>query len=175
MCLRRSVLRRIIHACLPLAALIGCSSSNAGGGGGVHGASGTDDGSALSGGGSVGGGSGGPWISRTPNPLPAAWPLAGESPQLVYDGARGNVVLFGGYLTNGFAESNSFLEWNSPLGQWVDRTPTPLPAAWPEARGGHAMAWDTRRSRLVVFGGYDIEVADFTNPRADLWVLDETT
>lgn len=38
-------------------------------------------------------------------------------------------------------------------GPWQNLTPNPLPAAWPSARSNMAMALDTSRQKLMVFGG----------------------
>jgi hypothetical protein len=118
---------------------------------------------------------GDPWRNRTPAALPAAWPPAATLVPLAFDGARGRVLMFGGGTILGWAQSNDLFEWDGDAGQWDRLTPTPLPAAWPKPLGGHAMAWDARRKKLVVFGGYDFVQIDFLNPHADLWELDSAT
>jgi len=114
----------------------------------------------------------GTWTNRTPSTLPMHWPLPGQGGQLAYDGARGAVVLFGDPRDRPAREVGTLREWNSSLQQWTDLTPAPLPVVWPPSRSGHAMAWDSRRRRLVVFGGYADE-----QPRAlnDLWAFDDAT
>lgn len=37
---------------------------------------------------------------------------------------------------------------------WVNRTPDPLPRAWPRLRWVSAMAWDGVRGRVILFGGH---------------------
>jgi hypothetical protein len=69
---------------------------------------------------------------------------------MVYDNARARVVLFGGY--NG-AVSNPYLsetwEWDGTT--WAQRAPVTSPVN----RSGHAMAYDSVRSLVVLFGGYN--------------------
>lgn len=65
---------------------------------------------------------------------------------LVYDAARGRVVLFGGNNT-GFNPTNDTWEWNG--NNWTQRSP----ATVPPARSQHKMAYDAVRGRIVLFGG----------------------
>jgi len=66
---------------------------------------------------------------------------------MVYDSVRGRVVLVGGYLSDGTMSSGTFdydgTTWRnvSPIGN-----PRPL-------RAGHAMAFDSHRGVVVLFGG----------------------
>jgi hypothetical protein len=82
---------------------------------------------------------------------------AGGAPALVEhalatDAARGRLVLFGG--RQGAVPSQETWTWDD--GSWTRRTV----AGGPRARGGRllrerlAMAWDTTRRRVVLFGGY---------------------
>jgi hypothetical protein len=96
--------------------------------------------------------------------------------RMAYDGARHHVLMFGGGIADWFVPSNELYEWDGDAGRWNRLTPDPLPAAWPEVRGGHAMAWDERRRKLVVFGGYDANEPTLSlTPKADLWELDSET
>ena len=40
-----------------------------------------------------------------------------------------------------------------PEGRWTNFTPSPLPASWPLGQEGFGMAFDSKRARLVVYGG----------------------
>jgi formylglycine-generating enzyme required for sulfatase activity len=85
------------------------------------------------------------WTQWTPNP-PTPAPGVRNHAAMAFDAARGQTFVFGGY--NG--------------------TPTPLGDFWafdgagwqqlggpkPSARWGHGMVYDTRRERLVLFGGF---------------------
>ncbi|MGE3174675.1 MAG: hypothetical protein AB7O97_18730 [Planctomycetota bacterium] len=66
---------------------------------------------------------------------------------LVEDAARGTVVLFGGETTSG-ATPYHLAEWDGA--QW---TAPAAGGAVPPGRVGHAMAFDTARGAVVVFGG----------------------
>jgi hypothetical protein len=86
--------------------------------------------------------------SRAGGPSPRTFPAA------AYDDARRAVVLFGGksVLFGVGDDANTFLgdTWELRGGRWrAVRAPGPAPRA--EA----AMAYDSRRRRVVLFGGYD--------------------
>ena len=73
--------------------------------------------------------------------------LARRQPAMVYDSARGKVVLFGGTI-GGFSGLQDTWEWDG--------------AASVEGVGGagaprywHAMGYDSARQRVVLFGGID--------------------
>jgi len=68
---------------------------------------------------------------------------------LTYDDKRDRVTLFAG--SGGYAD---LWEWDPVTATWANRTPSPLPAAWPSQRGQHAATYDPARDRMVVFGGY---------------------
>ncbi|MBK8979735.1 MAG: hypothetical protein IPM29_27880 [Planctomycetes bacterium] len=67
--------------------------------------------------------------------------------RLVYDSGRGVVVLFGGMDASANAELDETWEYDGV--DWVRRTSVHRPPA----RRQHAMAYDARRARTVVFGG----------------------
>ncbi|MBN2360211.1 MAG: hypothetical protein JXR83_12235 [Deltaproteobacteria bacterium] len=79
--------------------------------------------------------------SNTPSPR---W-----SPTLAFYGARGHVVMFGGYC-GGYDYVNDVWEWDGQ--DWTQRIPV---AEIPAGRWRHAMAYDIARDRIVVFGGRD--------------------
>ncbi|MBI5527519.1 MAG: C-type lectin domain-containing protein [Deltaproteobacteria bacterium] len=69
---------------------------------------------------------------------------------MAYDSARGRVLLFGGY--DGGAFKQDIWEWNGAAVQWTERTPA---GAKPSARNWNAMAYDSARGRVLLFGGSD--------------------
>ena len=79
----------------------------------------------------------------------AAAPSARSSAAMAYDSARGIVVLFGGY-----ASATSLADtWEHDGTRWVQITPTdPEGDGDPPLREGHAMAFDSVRERVVLFG-----------------------
>jgi hypothetical protein len=93
----------------------------------------------------------GTWANRTVTPRPSSWPSGRESMGLAFDSSVGRVVLFGGGSDSG--ETQDLWEWDGAAGTWLDRTPAPLSAPWPSRRAFHAVAYDTKRARLVLFGG----------------------
>jgi Kelch motif len=93
----------------------------------------------------------------------ASWRLAQENaagdggpdevwgPALAYDGARGQVVLFGGEL--GFPAATVDTTWVWDGLRWSERCATACTP--PPPREGAAMAFDPDRGVLVLFGGID--------------------
>lgn len=73
-------------------------------------------------------------------------PPARQNHAMVYDSARGRVVLFGGFA-NGTRLADTW-EWDGA--QWRDVTPS---AVSPPARDQHEMVYDSARGRAVLFGG----------------------
>jgi hypothetical protein len=76
-----------------------------------------------------------------------ASPSARNGPEMAFDAARRQVVLFGGdtRATGPLGDT-----WVFDGDTWRDATP-PLS---PLARNGHAMVYDERRQRVVLFGGW---------------------
>ena len=73
-----------------------------------------------------------------------------------YDSRRDVMVMFG--------PTSQVWERDPMTRQWANRTPTPLPEAWPPPRTGFDMAYDTADERLLLFGGAsstDILLNDF--------------
>jgi hypothetical protein len=66
--------------------------------------------------------------------------------RLVYDSARGRLVMWGGRLQFG-----SFV-WEYVNGQWVQRT---ISGHVPAGRQAHTMAFDARNGNTVLFAGFD--------------------
>lgn len=97
------------------------------------------------------------------NPAPPPLPSVRNRAAMAYDAARGLSMLFGG--DNG---------WVMPLGDfWAFNGTTwqQLGGVLPAARWGHGMVYDTRRERLVLFGGFRPSPG---NPLPDAIGLDET-
>lgn len=86
-------------------------------------------------------------------------PSARERHGMVYDVARGVIVMFGGAGNDGVF--GDLWEWDR---QWHRRV---VLGDAPSARSGHAMAYHSARSAVVVFGGRDSE-----GVYNDLWEWD---
>ena len=98
------------------------------------------------------------------------FPPASPSPRtehgMAYDGARQHTVLFGGRLVLPSLIFGDTWEWDGT--SWAQLSPSTAPSA----RSGHAMVYDARRQRVVLFGG-----ATSLLPRIDLadtWEWDGT-
>jgi cysteine-rich repeat protein len=83
------------------------------------------------------------WSVRTPGSGPS--PRAGH--RMVYDSWRKKVVLFGGDDTS--TSNNELWEWDGAAGTWTKITL----ANPPEARADFGMAFDSKRGRVIVWGG----------------------
>jgi hypothetical protein len=87
------------------------------------------------------------WTQRTPigaAPSLRAWPY------VAWDSDRQRVVLFGGLL--GQTYYNDLWEWDDGGGAWTNRTPAVVNVA---PRQGSAMAYDSVRKKMVLYGGND--------------------
>ncbi len=80
---------------------------------------------------------------------PALSPPARTGHAMVYDSARRVCVLYGGKTPTNNSPLADTWEWNGSVWAQVMTNPTP------PARDGHAMAYDTARQRVVLFGGYN--------------------
>jgi hypothetical protein len=83
---------------------------------------------------------------------PAVSPPTRWYPAMVYDSARGVIVLFGGGEGRLFTGDEVYWDdtWEWDGTQWTEVTP----AISPPARFDHAMAYDSARGVTVLFGGY---------------------
>ena len=96
-------------------------------------------------------GTNGVWIGWTPSPYPASWPVMRWAQAVTFDSNRNRVLVFGGW--DGSNDRNDTWEWNDAAGTWTDRTPTPiLPSSWPPGMNRTALAFDSRRNKVVLFG-----------------------
>jgi cysteine-rich repeat protein len=98
------------------------------------------------------------WLARSSLHVPPA--RAGHA--MAYDRGRARVVLFGGSVGAGKPASDDTWEWDGT--DWIERTPP----THPPARIHHAMAYDSARARVVLFGG------DAGGACADTWLWDGT-
>jgi hypothetical protein len=101
------------------------------------------------------------WIRRdlATSPPPMAWAA------MAYDSARGRMVLFGAFNAFGgwFSET-----WEFDGATWTQAHPANYPSS---GRRGAAMAFDSSRNRIVMFGGSDPSVSVRT---AETWEWDGT-
>ncbi len=89
--------------------------------------------------------------------------------RLAYDAARGETVLFGGQIGTGRTATFPEDTWTWDGTKWKQHsTPGPTP------RYVHAMAYDSRRQRVVLFGGGSLSPggAPPYGYRADIWEWD---
>jgi hypothetical protein len=92
---------------------------------------------------------------------------------MVWDTARNLAVLFGGMQTeitgaSGVPKQDTW-EYDPAAHTWTERTTS---GSKPSQRYGHAMAYDNSRSKVVLFGGWDINTGA---SKADLWDWDPAT
>ncbi|MBL8737234.1 MAG: hypothetical protein JNL12_12460 [Planctomycetes bacterium] len=105
------------------------------------------------------------WDGSTWTAMPAG-PSARAYPAMAYDSARQRTVLFGGrsgsYPMN-WTDLDETWEWDGTA--WAQRA-----VVGPPARGDHAMAYDSVRGVVVLFGGHDWNGPVF----GDTWEFDGT-
>jgi subtilase family serine protease len=87
---------------------------------------------------------------------------------MVYDPARGRVVLFGGQDATGNFLGDTW-EWDTATATWTDLTPPGGPS--PRARSAFGMAYDRARARTVIYGGY---IARNPNDPFDVGIAGDT-
>ncbi|MBL8726040.1 MAG: formylglycine-generating enzyme family protein [Planctomycetes bacterium] len=102
------------------------------------------------------------WSQVTPSPANPA-PSARNRAAMVYDTARGQALLFGGYDGTTTPRSD-FWSFNGTGWQQLGGTV-------PAGRWGHGMVYDTRRERVVLFGGFQPSLG---NPLPDAVALQDT-
>jgi galactose oxidase-like protein len=81
---------------------------------------------------------------------------------MVFDAARNRVVLFGGAGAGTATLFDDTWEWDGD--NWTQVADT-----GPSVRGGHAMAYDSLRGRVILFGGDDGQ-----NSFGDTWAWNGT-
>jgi N-acetylneuraminic acid mutarotase len=105
------------------------------------------------------------WTELRPN---EGVPAPRSSQAMVYDTRSGKVIMFGGLTNEGVA--NDTWAYDPAANVWAELNPTgdlPLP------RSNHAMVYDTRSGKVIMFGGYtdEGEVNDtwVYDPAANVW------
>jgi hypothetical protein len=97
----------------------------------------------------------------------ALGPSARYGHAMAYDSARDQVILFGGAWTdpNGFV---NFLNdtWRWDGSSWTKVTPPVSPAP----RAFHAMAYDSKRGRIVLFGGFGAPNSIIDDPGCGVFI-----
>lgn len=103
------------------------------------------------------------WVYMPTSAIPARLGHAGA-----FDGARGNMVVFGGQAS--FQERSDTWIWDGS--DWSPRAPSTSP----EPRGWHSMAYDAARGTVVLFGGqgFNQAVSQYV-VYGDTWLWDGTT
>jgi Galactose oxidase, central domain len=113
------------------------------------------------------------WRLGTWHRLPGTGPDPRTFPAMAYDAARGEVVLFGGnrVLFGDSAHPPAMLgdTWILRGDRWARAS-----AAGPSPRSEAAIAYDTRRQRIVLFGGYDLSPEGRPHRLGDTWEWDGT-
>lgn len=100
------------------------------------------------------------WSSKTPETGPPA--LFGHA--MAYDSAHGQVVLFGGQSSFTSLPLNDTWVWDGS--SWTQKTPQTRPPA----RFGYAMAFDSARGQVILFGGH--HRLGYSDDLNDTWVWD---
>jgi hypothetical protein len=101
------------------------------------------------------------WIERDTTIAP----VARHNAVMAYDSSRHEIVLWGGSNSDLGVVLNDTWTWDGT--SWS----LELPARSPVARSGATMAYDPARDQMVLFGGYDANVA-YTS---DTWTWDGST
>jgi hypothetical protein len=87
------------------------------------------------------------WAARAPTTLPPGR----QEHALAFEPARGRTLLYGGFQSRGIHRGGTYLDdtWEWDGTDWTAQAPTMIP----QARADHALATDTVRGRVVLFGG----------------------
>lgn len=122
-------------------------------------------------------------LGKIPASEVAVWQKVGSSTvpdgrylqAAAFDSARKVVVMFGGInldpTTGATAANQETWEWNPASGKWTNRTGT---GTMPSARSGAAMVYDSKRAKMILFGGragsgYNYEDTWEWDPGAGTW------
>ncbi len=93
----------------------------------------------------------------------ASAPAARRNHAMAFDAARGKVVLYGG-LFETWEEGETYF---ADTWEWDGSSWTEIATSGPGPRAHHAMAYDSPRSRIVLFGGRDAG-----GVKGDTWEFD---
>ena len=88
----------------------------------------------------------GKWTNRTTK---GEGPAARSGAAMVYDSARGKIVLFGGRAGSGLNYDDTW-EWDPTTGAWLDLT---AGGTYPSGRGQHGMVYEKSTGNILLFGG----------------------
>ncbi len=69
---------------------------------------------------------------------------------MVYEGAAGRMILFGGFNATG--DFNDTWAYDPATNRWTELAPE---GVVPSKRGFHAMVYDPETARVIMFGGFD--------------------
>ena len=110
------------------------------------------------------------WDGRKWTRVSLAGPGPRTFPAMAYDSLRKRVVLFGGnrVLFGGSPEENEFL---NDTWEWDGRKWTQVNVKGPSPRAEAAMAFDSRRGRIVLFGGHN-RAGEAGSRLGDTWEWD---
>ncbi len=100
------------------------------------------------------------WNGSVWTPRSVVGPPPRRGHAMAYDSARGVTVLFGGYTGTPVDEPAG---WNNETWEWDGTTWTQRLVSGPSPRMWHAMAYDSKRGVVVLFGGTVITGNGFDN------------
>lgn len=103
------------------------------------------------------------WTSAT---LAGSPPIPRQDDRMAFDASLGQIILFGGSGPNNAPLYGDTWTWNGTA--WSPASP----AASPQARTSHTMAYDAANSHVVLFGGYVAPTLTFPG---DTWVYGAPT
>jgi len=104
------------------------------------------------------------WDGENWTQMADSGPPGREAAAMAYDAQRNQTVLFGGGATTAGVSHIMGDTWS-----WDGRNWTQLADSGPLPRTSFAMAYDSKRQRIVLFGG---EHAASIGPAADTWLWD---
>lgn len=88
------------------------------------------------------------WDGRRWNQIKVSGPPPRAEAAMAFDGRRGRIVLFGGHDRTGVAGSRLGDTWEWDGARW-----TQIKVAGPSPRNSAALAYDSARGKIVLFGG----------------------
>jgi len=97
--------------------------------------------------------------------LPQTKPMARYGHRMVYDSAEKRTILFGGRASNGQSSSETWI-YDARTNRWTQAQPPSSPSV----RYHHAMAYDEKINKTVLFGGYWVAPETWLyDAREDIW------
>jgi hypothetical protein len=93
------------------------------------------------------------WTEKSPTSSPSVR----ERHAMAYDSANNKVVLFGGIITGGIDNDETWL-YDTASNTWTQK----MPSTKPTARAYHTMVYDSANNKIVLFGGHDTDYDDET-------------